>query len=357
MLFFKICGIILFVACKKQKRRGYNILKIKRKSTIIDLLTKETKNTFKIMTIGFIIIIAILSIKYKTVYEVRIGNETLGYVKSKEQFVAEVNNKIINKTGNNIDNVSLDEELQYEFKLIKRSIELNDSKIINELANNHTITTYKYYAVVLNGKSETYVSTIDEAQKVVNDIKDEYDGNGLDLNLSIDEVYTENENAINTGDINVAETTISNEVEVLIEEKEAREAIAKVNGINLSVLPVSGSISSRYNDVSSIRGYAPHTGVDIVSATGTDIKVVAKGTVLYAGWHHSYGNIVKIDHGNGVQTWYAHCSRLYVSQGQTVKAGDVIAAVGSTGNSTGPHLHFEIRINGNPVNPQIYVYK
>ena len=228
--------------------------------------------------------------------------------------------------------------------------------MIEELANNHTVTTYKFYAVVLNGKSETYVSTIEEAQKVVEDIKEEYDGNGLDLNLSIDEVYTENEEAIETGSVEIAENKVSKGIEVLMDEKAAREALARVNGINLSVLPVSGSISSRFNDVSSIRGYAPHTGVDIVSATGTNIKVVAKGTVVFAGWHHSYGNIVKIDHGNGVETWYAHCSKLYVSQGNTVKAGDIIAAVGSTGNSTGPHLHFEIRINGNAVNPQIYVY-
>ena len=92
------------------------------------------------------------------------------------------------------------------------------------------------------------------------------------------------------------------------------------------------------------------------NSTGTDIKVVSSGVVTFAGKSGSYGNIVKIDHGEGIETWYAHCSKLYVQNGEKVEAGDVIAAVGSTGNSTGPHLHFEIRINGETINPQKYVY-
>lgn len=85
--------------------------------------------------------------------------------------------------------------------------------------------------------------------------------------------------------------------------------------------------------------------------------MVADGTVTCASYKGSYGNIVKIDHGNGFESWYAHTSKMYVSVGQQVKTGDVIAAVGSTGNSTGPHLHFEIRIDGKHVNPQKYLYK
>ena len=79
--------------------------------------------------------------------------------------------------------------------------------------------------------------------------------------------------------------------------------------------------------------------------------------VIFAENNGSYGNLVKIDHGNGVETWYAHCSKIYTKVGAQVKAGDVIAAVGSTGNSTGPHLHLEIRIDGTAINPQKYLYK
>ena len=87
-----------------------------------------------------------------------------------------------------------------------------------------------------------------------------------------------------------------------------------------------------------------------------DNSIVAAGTVISAKYEGSYGNLVKIDHGNGVETWYAHTSKMYVKAGQKVEAGDVIAAVGSTGNSTGPHLHLEIRVNGEHINPQKYLY-
>ena len=78
--------------------------------------------------------------------------------------------------------------------------------------------------------------------------------------------------------------------------------------------------------------------------------------VTFASYNGSYGNLVKVDHGNGVETWYAHTSKMLVKAGDAVKAGDVIAKVGSTGNSTGPHLHLEIRINGEHVDPQDYLY-
>ena len=144
------------------------------------------------------------------------------------------------------------------------------------------------------------------------------------------------------------------------EKKEAAEkaknAIATVNGINISVLPVSGTITSRFGVSSSIRSGA-HTGLDIACSKGTDIKVVADGEVIFAQRNGAYGNLVKVDHGNGVETWYAHCSKIYAKVGQKVSSGTVIAAVGSTGNSTGPHLHLEIRIEGTAVNPQRYLYK
>ena len=139
------------------------------------------------------------------------------------------------------------------------------------------------------------------------------------------------------------------------EIKEESETIATVNDIRISVLPVTGRITSRYGESSSLRR-STHTGLDIACVTGTDIKVVSNGTVKFAGKKGSYGNLIIIDHGNGVETWYGHCSKLYKNVGQSVEAGEVIAAVGSTGNSTGPHLHFEIRINGVCVNPQSYVY-
>lgn len=95
-----------------------------------------------------------------------------------------------------------------------------------------------------------------------------------------------------------------------------------------------------------------HTGIDIAAASGTPIKASGDGRVVSASYRNGYGNTVIIDHGGGVTTLYAHCSKLYVKAGQSVKQGEKIAAVGSTGLSTGPHVHWEVRINGKPVNPR-----
>ncbi|MBQ6059452.1 MAG: peptidoglycan DD-metalloendopeptidase family protein [Clostridia bacterium] len=118
--------------------------------------------------------------------------------------------------------------------------------------------------------------------------------------------------------------------------------------------PVTGGVvTSRFG--ARKRGY--HTGIDIGLPRGTSIVAADGGTVTYSGWKSSYGYIVKISHGNNTETWYAHCSALLVSAGQQVSKGQPIARVGSTGNSTGPHLHFEIRINGTAVNPAPYIGK
>lgn len=101
--------------------------------------------------------------------------------------------------------------------------------------------------------------------------------------------------------------------------------------------------------------YEFHLGVDIGASYGTSIKASDGGKVTYSGWKGSYGKLVIITHDNGSQTYYAHCSQLLVSYGDRVYQGQTIAKVGSTGNSTGPHLHFEIRINGKTVNPLDYL--
>ncbi|MBV9149838.1 MAG: M23 family metallopeptidase, partial [Candidatus Eremiobacteraeota bacterium] len=105
----------------------------------------------------------------------------------------------------------------------------------------------------------------------------------------------------------------------------------------------------RIHPISGVRSF--HEGLDIGVASGTPIGAAEAGRVIYAGWYGGYGNYISIDHGGGVSTGYAHCSAIYVSVGQDVRQGQTIGAVGSTGYSTGPHLHFEVRINGKPVDP------
>jgi len=124
-----------------------------------------------------------------------------------------------------------------------------------------------------------------------------------------------------------------------------------------TIWPVSGRITSKFGsrlDPFTYRKAYPE-GIDIAASYGTSIKASASGTVILAGYYNELGLAVIIDHGNGIKTVYGHTSKVLVKKGQTVKKGEVIARVGSSGRSTGSHLHFEIHINGKPVDPSKYL--
>ena len=118
--------------------------------------------------------------------------------------------------------------------------------------------------------------------------------------------------------------------------------------------PTDGFISSGYG--LRWNGAEFHQGIDIAAEMGTPIVATADGVVTIAGWNAGgYGNMVDIDHGSGVSTRYGHASAVVVTAGQRVRRGQIIAYVGSTGHSTGPHLHYEVRLSGQPVNPASYL--
>ena len=120
-----------------------------------------------------------------------------------------------------------------------------------------------------------------------------------------------------------------------------------------SIWPTQGYISSPYG--LRFGGTEFHQGIDIAAEMGTPIVAAADGVVTAAGWNGGYGNMVDVDHGSGVVTRYGHASAVAVTVGQQVRRGQVIAYVGSTGRSTGPHLHYEVRVGGQPVNPAAYL--
>jgi murein DD-endopeptidase MepM/ murein hydrolase activator NlpD len=117
------------------------------------------------------------------------------------------------------------------------------------------------------------------------------------------------------------------------------------------VWPVTGPVVSGFG----IRWGRMHEGIDIAAGLGTPIRGAAAGTVIHAGWLGGYGNLVVLDHGNGLATAYAHASAILVGVGQRVSQNQTVSLVGSTGNSTGPHLHFEVRVNGSAVDPLLYL--
>jgi murein DD-endopeptidase MepM/ murein hydrolase activator NlpD len=98
-----------------------------------------------------------------------------------------------------------------------------------------------------------------------------------------------------------------------------------------------------------------HAGIDLRAATGTRVESAADGVVVHAGWRGGYGNAVVVDHGGGLATLYGHLSAVHVDVGEEVDAGEAIGAAGSTGGSTGPHLHFEVRSDGTPVDPRTFL--
>ncbi|HCW51374.1 MAG TPA: peptidase M23, partial [Clostridiales bacterium] len=117
------------------------------------------------------------------------------------------------------------------------------------------------------------------------------------------------------------------------------------------IWPCRGPITSRFGP----RWGRLHTGIDIAAPYGASIRAAAAGRVTHAGWYGNYGRCVILDHGGGLQTLYAHAHEILVTVGESVAQGQVIARVGTTGNSTGPHLHFEVRVSGSIRNPLNYL--
>lgn len=138
-----------------------------------------------------------------------------------------------------------------------------------------------------------------------------------------------------------------------VEPSAALERLARVRELeNRYVWPVHGRITSYFGRRNIGMGTSSfHRGLDVAAPTGTPIVASRSGTVSFAGWSGSYGYLVRVRHGGGEETWYAHQSRILVGVGQWVDQGDVLGRVGSTGLSTGPHVHFEIRRNGAALDP------
>ena len=321
--------------------------------------TKEFLKFFNITIIAFGFIIAIVFIKYKPMYKISISGEEVGYVENKQVLKETLKQEITENTSKTIEDISLNNEPEYELKLVSRGEDTEEENLVEELKE-ELIVTYKYYEIAVEETVVEKVDTSEEAEELVNNIKEE--NNSEEIHLNIVEKYTQNEEEADTSEFEVAKVNLQEkvtnaieEIEQQREEEEKLNTLPSINGIMLAITPIEGKITSRYGVSSSIRK-STHTGLDISAVQGTDIRVIADGTVITASYNGSYGNLVKIDHGNGVETWYAHTSKMYVNVGDTVKAGDVIATVGSTGNSTGPHLHLEIRVNGKHIDPQDYLY-
>lgn len=330
------------------------------------LHTKRSVKFVFLIIIAAFLIVGIVAYLYKPTYRVLINGEMVGYTENKGELQKKINEYVKNGDGENVAYVDVEAMPEYQLCLLKKDIVANDEEIYNKVKEEGT-PYYRYYAVLENQEEKAYVSNFSEAENIVNELKSKNSTN-ID-NITIAEKYeSELKDFVSTEEA-VAKLYVEPVKTVQVKKTATNGSSSSAGTVNTSttisggkaslgislIKPVSGIITSRFAANSRIRSSA-HTGLDIATSAGTPVAAVASGTVTFSGWKGSYGKLVVITHSNGVQTYYGHCSALYVSVGQTVSQGQTISAVGSTGNSTGPHLHFEIRINGVAYNPQNYLY-
>lgn len=285
-------------------------------------------------------------LKLKPVYSISIDGENIGYIKNKNRFEKTIYETFNDNEETNIAFADLKVDTKYEFKLIERKVETCEEELVAILAKNADIT-YFQYSILANGEKVENFASEEQANEVLAKLEGKVQD---DVELSISREYVKQLNVKEDDEIDV----ICEETVAKINELKRKER-ATINGVYIAVVPVKGNVTSRYGARESIRDHS-HKGIDIAAKTGTPIKAAADGKIKYADTMSGYGNLIIIDHGNGITTYYGHCSKLYKKEGQTVKAGDVIAAVGTTGRTTGAHLHFEIRKNGVYVNPAKYLF-
>ena len=300
---------------------------------------------------------------YKQTYSVSLNGEIIGYTQNKVELQKRINDYINSGNGDNIAFVEVKSMPEYNACLLKNGIETNNDEIFEKVASSGT-TYYKYYAITEENEEKAYVKEFADAENAVNQLKEKNSTNADKLGIEVKYAIAEAEYKTIEDCVtelykkNVTNTKVAKSNDTSIPKATYTGPTVNTNlGITL-IKPVSGTISSRFG----IRSRDNHKGLDISAPKGTAIKAAAAGTVTFAGFgsntngYSGYGNIVVIKSTSSVTILYGHCSALYVSTGQKVTQGQVIAAVGSTGISTGNHLHFEIRKNGSQINPQKYLY-
>ena len=327
---------------------------------------RSTIKLISLAVLGAILIGAAIVLIYKPIYRVTLDGEKIGYCEDKNALQEKINAYMKNgeEEDEHIAFVQIDELPQYSMCLLKKGIVTNDDEIYQEVKETGT-KYYRYYAISDDDDEKIYLASFDEADDAIKELKEKESTNASDLTIvekyetelpelndtdeAVDELYQEKK-------VTKTKTTTSRTVKYASTGSSkfstSREITSKKVDLGISITkPVSGILTSRYG----YRWGRTHTGIDIGASTGTSIKAASPGRVTFAGWKGSLGNLIVITHGNGVQTYYGHCSKLIATAGQKVSTGDVIAKVGSTGRSTGSHLHFEIRVNGSALNPLSYV--
>ena len=314
------------------------------------------------MFIGF------MAWKFKFVYMVEMGGVELGLVNDKDKFEKDVKDTLEN-LEEPVVSAKLQENPKYSLRLVdKDDIDVDDNYVFAKVEEKIE-KTYRYYNIKEDDKLLAKVSTKEERDKLIEELKTE-------KNVKEVKVEEEESKEIYIISYEEAKQLAFSTAETIEKGKKDKTKITKQNSNIVKNIRRGGSVSESSSSNASAMlgslsfrrplnssrisagylGYPGHRGIDFPSPQGTPVMAAESGTVttvLYS--NKSYGNRVIIDHGNGISTLYGHNSSISVSLGQKVSKGQTIAGVGSTGRSTGNHVHFEIRINGKPINPTSYV--
>ena len=311
--------------------------------------------------LSIILIFAIVLATYKPVYKVLVDGELYGYVDSKIKLQQDVERYLQEGDSDRVGYILLNTKPEYEFSLVKKDTVTNEGEIFAAIQNTCDVY-YKVYAVNVNDEEVCLCDSLLDAQAIVDKVNGAQKSFTKKATIVISEKYEKEYDA--TQDIELAANNIIAPIKKANEEvvkkvqtyaaqktvpQEILDALKQSTAdLNFSLPLSSYVVTSRYGWRRS--GY--HTGCDYAAPLGTPIHAVEDGIVTCAEWKGNYGYLVKIQHSGGFETYYAHCSRFACEVGDTVKQGDVIAYVGSTGNSTGPHCHLEIRYEGSSIDPQ-----
>ena len=316
--------------------------------------------TFLLVLMFSAVVVTVLN-TYKPALRVALNDKFIGYFSSEGEF-ENVYNTLVSEKELIDPNVKtyLDAEPVFTTCYIRDKL-LTSQNLYTSLRA-EIKTEYTIYNVAINNEKKMTFNSEDEANNYVNKLKK--DVPKVKSEVTEEKVSDLGEmTSIDVAD-NIFKDIVDRNKPVIIPKAivkpKATTSSASVSASTANVAAAQGGIwptTSRYisQPFGTWEWCGYHTGIDLAGRGGDPIYAYKSGLVVFAGWAGLYGNMLKIDHGNGVATWYAHCSKLYVVAGDSVEMGQKVAAEGTTGNSTGNHLHFEMRINGVAVNPYGYI--
>ena len=321
-------------------------------------IKKRLTQIFKFLIIIVVILILLLLMLiliFKPTYKVTYKNKFIGYSNNFLNLEQEVYDSLL-KGDNNASYYDLEEPIKFELLLTKRKLKLNYD-IIGDIKK-EAIPIYKYYSLYKGNERKYCFETYEEANSIIKELE-KSNSDVKQLNIKVEYLKDKKE----YGAKKIAKKELFKAITVpRTKSKSASVSYKGVSGAKPTLdlkftTPLTGIITSPFtlSNRQVLGMNSPHSGIDIARPTGTPIRAAASGSVVIASYKGSYGNMIELDNGNEIVTVYGHLSRIAVSVGQRVKAGQVIGYVGSTGRSTGPHLHFEIRKNGIALNPAYYV--